>query len=163
MRFQLDQALPGSVAEVLAAFTDPGFLATVADLGKVGSPEVLDQVRDGDLVRQRVRYRFTGDLSPAVTSVVDREKFVFVDDHTYDLKGAKASFQIIPEHYRDRFTCSGTERFHQISDGANRRVEAELKVRWPVVGGLVERAIVSGLKEHLAEEAELMTAWLTKG
>jgi hypothetical protein len=59
-------------------------------------------------------------------------------------------------------TCRGTERFHPLSDGANRRVEAELKVRWPVVGGLVERAIVSGLKEHLAEEADLLRAWLTR-
>ena len=70
MRFQVDQALPGSVEEVLAAFTDPGFLASVGDLGKVGDPEVLDQVREGTVVRQRVRYRFTGDLSPAVTSVI---------------------------------------------------------------------------------------------
>jgi hypothetical protein len=161
VRFQVDQALPGSVEEVLAAFTDPGFLSSVGDLGKVGDPEVLDQERDGDIVRQRVRYRFTGDLSPAVTSVVDRDKFVFVDEHTYDLAHATATFTIVPEHYGDRLTCHGTERFHQISDGANRRVEAELKVRWPVVGGLVERAIVSGFKEHLAEEAELMTAWLT--
>jgi hypothetical protein len=30
------------------------------------------------------------------------------------------------------------------------------------VGGLVERAIVSGFKEHLAEEAELMARWLTR-
>jgi hypothetical protein len=162
MRFQVDQALPGSVAEVLAAFTDPGFLTSVGDLGKVGEPEVLDQQRDGDIVQQRVRYRFTGDLSPAVTSVVDRDKFVFVDEHRYDLATATATFAIIPEHYGDRLTCRGTERFHPLSDGANRRVEAELKVRWPVVGGLVERAIVSGLKEHLAEEADLLRAWLTR-
>jgi len=55
VRFQVDQALPGSVEEVLAAFTDPGFLGSVGDLGKVGDPEVLDQQRDGDVVRQRVR------------------------------------------------------------------------------------------------------------
>jgi hypothetical protein len=162
VRFQLDQALPGSVAEVLAAFIDPGFLASVGVLGKVGAPEVLDQVREGEVVRQRVRYHFTGDLSPAVTSVVDREKFVFIDEHVYDLKAATATFRILPEHYGERLTCGGIERFHALSDGANRRVEAELQVRWPIVGGLVERAIVSGLKEHLAEEAELMTRWLTR-
>jgi hypothetical protein len=163
VRFQLDQALPGSVAEVLAAFTDPAFLTSVGDLGKVGAPEVLDQSRDGDTVRQHVRYRFTAELSHAVTSVIDRDKLVFVDEHVYDLKAATATFQIVPEHYAERLRCSGIERFHQISDGANRRIEAELTVKWPIVGGLVERAIVSGLKEHLADEAELMTAWLTRG
>jgi hypothetical protein len=41
VRFQLDQALPGSVQEVLAAFTDPQFLTSAGNLGKVGAPEVL--------------------------------------------------------------------------------------------------------------------------
>jgi hypothetical protein len=162
VRFQLDQALPGSVQEVLAAFTDPAFVTSAGDLGKVGAPEMLDQQRDGDIVRQRVRYRFAGDLSPAVTSVIDRDKLVFVDEHTYDLTAATASFRILPEHYGERLRCGGTERFHPLSDGANRRVEAELTVKWPIVGGLVERAIVSGLKEHLAEEAELIARWLTR-
>ena len=162
MRFQLDQALPGSIDEVVAAFTDPGYLRSLGALGKVGAPEVLDQHRDGDVVRQRVRYRFTGDLSPAVTSVIDREKFVWVDEHTYDLATSSASFRIVPEHYAERLRCGGTERFHRIAEGTNRHVEAELSVRWPIVGGLVERAIVSGLKEHLAEEAELVERWLTR-
>lgn len=162
MRFTLDQALPGSIDEVLAAFTDPGYLASLGELGKVGAPEVLDQTREGDIILQRVRYRFTGDLSPAVTSVIDRDKFVWVDEHTYDLASSTASFRIVPEHYRDRLKCTGTERFHRIAEGTNRHVEAELNVRWPFVGGLVERAIVSGLKEHLAEEAELIEAWLTR-
>ncbi|MCU1373923.1 MAG: hypothetical protein JWO68_1209, partial [Actinomycetia bacterium] len=87
---------------------------------------------------------------------------VFVDEHTYDLAAATASFRIVPEHYGERLRCGGTERFHPLSDGANRRVEAELTVKWPIVGGLVERAIVSGFKEHLAEEAELVARWLTR-
>lgn len=160
MRFTVDQPLEGALEDVLAAFTDPGYLATVGELAKVGAPEVLDQSRDGDLVHQRVRYRFTGDLSPAVTSVLDREKFTWVNEHTYDLANARASFRIVPEHYADRLRCGGTEQFHRIAEGTNRRVEAELQVRWPLVGGLVERAIVSGLKEHLAEEAELVQRWL---
>ena len=162
MRFSLDQALPGSIEEVLAAFTHPGYLASLGELGKVGAPEVLDQTREGDIVLQRVRYRFTGDLSPAVTSVMDRDRFVWVDEHTYDLAASSASFRIVPEHYAERLRCSGTERFHRIAEGTNRHVEAELSVKWPIVGGLVERAIVSGLKEHLAEEAELIERWLTR-
>lgn len=162
MRFIVDQPLEGTVDDVVAAFTDPGYLQSLGELGKVGAPEVLDQERDGDVVRQRVRYRFTGDLSPAVTSVLDREKFTWIDEHTYDLAKAEATFRIVPEHYADRLRCGGTERFHRIAEGTNRRVEAELKVKWPLVGGLVERAIVSGLKEHLAQEAELVQRWLSR-
>lgn len=160
MRFRLDQVLPGSVQEVLAAFVDPGYLASLGELAKVGAPELLDQQPDGDLVRQRVRYRFTGDLAPTVTRVVDPDRLVWVDEHTYDLARGTATFRIVPEHYADRLACTGTERFDAVAGGANRHVEAELEVRWPIVGGLVERAIVSGLKEHLADESELIARWL---
>lgn len=162
MRFVVDQALPGSVDAVLGAFTDPSYLGVLDGLAKVGAPEVLDQERDGNIVRQRVRYRFTGDLSPAVTSVIDREKFVWVTEHAYDLRAATATFRIVPEHYGERLHCAGTERFHRVAEGTNRRVEAELRVRWPVVGSLVERAIVSGFKEHLEEEAVLVARWLRR-
>ena len=160
MHFRLDQALPGSVDEVLAAFTDPAFLARVGQQAKVGAPEVLGQERDGTVVRQRVRYRFTGPLSTTVERVIDRRRLVWVDEHEYDLAGAAATFRIIPEHYGDRLRCHGTERFTATATGTNRNVEAELTVRWPLVGGLVERAIVSGLQEHLAEEARMVSAWI---
>ena len=160
MRFELEQTLPGTVDAVMAAFTDPGYLASLGELAKVGEPEVLDQHRDGDTVRQRVRYRFTGDLSSAVTTVVDRRKLVWVDEHVYDLANATATFRIIPEHYADRLRCSGNEWFGEAGTSTTRHLEAELTVRWPVVGPLVERAIVSGFQEHLAEEARLLAAWM---
>jgi hypothetical protein len=162
VRFRLDQALPGSVEEVLAAFTDPDFLVRVGEQAKVGEPEILGQERDGNVIRQRVRYRFTGRLSPAVTAVIDRRKLVWVDEHTYDVAGAAASFRIVPENYADRLSCEGTESFVATAEGTNRHVEAELVVRWPLVGGLVEHAIVSGLQEHLAEEARMVAAWITR-
>jgi hypothetical protein len=161
VRFEVEQTLPGSVDAVLAAFTDPGFLASLGKLAKVGEPEVLDQSRDGNLVRQRVRYHFTGQLSSAVTAVVDRRKLVWVDDHLYDLTNATATFRIVPENYADRLRCSGSERFSEVDGAATlRRLEAELTVKWPIVGGLIERAIVSGLQEHLAEEASLLAKWM---
>jgi hypothetical protein len=162
VRFRLDQALPGTVEEVLAALTDPAYLATIGTAAKVGEPEVLEQTRDGSSVRQLVRYRFTGELSSAVTAVVDRRRLVWVDEHVYDLERATATFRVLPEHYADRLRAGGTERFVAgAHDGETRReIEAELTVRWPVVGGMVERAIVSGLKEHLADEADRVSAWL---
>jgi hypothetical protein len=38
--------------------------------------------------------------------------------------------------------------------------EGDLRVRFPLVGGRVERAIVSGLEEHAELEAQVMTRWL---
>jgi hypothetical protein len=163
VRFTLDQTLPAGVADVLDAFTDPDFLASLAQLPKVGSPQLLDQTRDGDLVHQWVRYRFQGDLSSAVRRVLDPERLTWVDERTYDLAAATATFRIVPDHYEGRLRCQGAERYADTGgtgERTSRHVEGELTVRWPIVGGTVERAIVSGLREHLDEEAVLLSRWL---
>ena len=160
MWFSVDQSLPAAVADVLDAFTDPAFLARLADLPKVGAPELLDQRREGDLVHQRVRYRFAGDLAPAVRRVLDVDRLTWVDERTFDLAAGTATFRIVPDHYEGRLRCAGREAFTPEGEGTHRRVDAELVVRWPLVGGTVERAIESGLREHLAEEALLVARWL---
>ena len=54
-------------------------------LPKLGPPEVLERTVDGDVVRLQIRYRFVGDLSPAVTAVLDPAKLTWVEHSTHDL------------------------------------------------------------------------------
>ena len=162
MRFSLDQDLPGTVEEVLAVLSDPGFVPELGALPKVGPPELLEhRVADGTL-HQRVRYRFTGALSSAVTRVVDPARLVWVDDTTYDLAAGTATFRIVPEHYANRLRCSGRYRFRPTAGGCRRSIEGDLTVSYPLVGRAVERAILSGLEEHLGAEAELIGRWLAR-
>lgn len=43
------------------------------------------------------------------------------------------------------------------------RPELLLRVRFPLVGGTVERAIVAGLRDHPAAEERVVQAWLDRG
>jgi hypothetical protein len=160
MELAVQQLLPGSPAAVMAALTDPQYLASLEGEGTIGAPELLDRTEDGPHVRQRLRYRFRGELSSAVTRVVDRQKLVWVIEHVYDVAAGRATFRVLPEHYADRFHGAGTETFTAQGDGTLRRVDAQLRVRWPIVGGAVERAIASGLRDHLALEEQRLTGWL---
>jgi hypothetical protein len=118
-------------------------------------------VADGTL-HQRVRYRFTGALSPAVTRVIDPDRLVWVDDTTYDLEAATATFRIVPEHYANRLRCSGRYRFTPRPGGCRRSIEGDLTVSYPLVGRAVERAILSGLEDNLGAEADLVGRWLAR-
>jgi hypothetical protein len=162
VRFSLDQDLAGTVEEVLEVLADPGFVPELGALPKVGPPELLEhRLADGTL-HQRVRYRFTGALSPAVTRVIDPSRLVWVDDTTYDLAAGTATFRIRPEHYATRLKCSGRHRFTPRPGGCRRRIEGDLTVSYPLVGRAVERAILSGLEEHLGSEADLIGRWLAR-
>ena len=162
MRFSVEQVLPGPVERVEDALLDPAFLTLMASLPKLGAPQLLDVTENGTTVRRRVRYRFAGDLSPAVTAVVDPAKLTWVEDATVDRVSHCTTFRILPDHYGSRLKCSGTFRLEEVPGGVRRVLDGDLRVSFPLVGGKVERAIVSGLREHAALEADALRGWMAQ-
>lgn len=164
MRFRIEQRIPASVDDVERALLDPAFLDELARLPRLGRPELLAQEVDGDIVEREIRYRFAGHLSPAVTAVVDPDRLTWVEESQTDRSTHLTRWVIRPDHYADRLRCSGTFTLTSDGDGdggpTTRIAEGELKVSFPLVGGRVEKAIVSGMEEHAAAEAAALTQWL---
>jgi hypothetical protein len=157
MDFEIDQAYESDPDAVARAYASPELYGRLDGLGKLGEPEVLDHAADGDIVRLAVRYRFVGHLSPAVTAVVDPARLTWVEHSTHDLAARTLEFHLVPDHYRDRLRAEGTGAIvARALGGSARTIAGSLKVRALVVGSSVERAIVSGLREHLAAEAPVV-------
>jgi hypothetical protein len=162
MRFAIKQQYAAALLAVEAAYCSPELLATLATLPKVGGAELLDQRTEGDRVFQRVRYRFTGELNAAVTAVVDPNKLTWVEESELDRTTHVTTWHIVPDHYGSRLSCRGEFRLSEHDGVTTRSTDAEIKVHFPLVGGRVERAIVSGLEEHAAAEVEAVQAHLTR-
>lgn len=163
MNFRIVQAFRAPPPAVEAAYFDPAFIASLSGLPKIGQAELLDQRVEGDVVHQRVRYVFVGALSSAVRAVVDPKKLSWVQDATHDRLRHETTWQIVPDHYPDRLSCRGVSTFSAQADGTRRDTDADMKVHVALVGGRVERAIVSGLQEHAAAEAEALERFLATG
>jgi uncharacterized protein DUF2505 len=168
MRFQIEQEFSGPVDAVARVYTEPRFYELVGDLPKLGKPEVLDRRENGAVVHLSVRYRFTGDLSPAVTKFVDPAKLSWVEESVHDLKSLTVTFRMKPDNYADRLQSQGSSRY-RADDGVTRRLtEGDLAVKLPLLmgggrtGGVVERSIVSGLREHLAGEIAVVERLLNE-
>ena len=160
MRFRIEQVfdLPVDVVEV--ALGDPRFVERMAELPKLGHPQLLTHEVHGDHVHQRVRYAFAGDLSPAVRRVVDPAKLTWVEESTTDRTTHTTDFVILPDHYAGLLRCRGTFELQPDGAAASRRVaEGQIVVSVPLVGGKVERAIVSGMEEHARAEVDLVREW----
>ena len=163
MRFELTQRVGAPVDEVAAAFSDPDFYASLDGLPNIAPPEVLDHRADGDVVQLRLRYRFTGELSAAARAALDPARLTWVDESVHDLGTHEVRFRLIADHYADRFTGKGRYRFTPVrGDGGSteRRVDGEIRVKALLVGATVERALVSGLRSHLEQEASVVEGWL---
>jgi hypothetical protein len=163
VRFTIDQQFAAPAERVVAAFADPALYATYPDRGSLAPPTVLTCEQDGARVTLQIQHRFTGHVSAAVRAVVDPNRLSWVEHVTFDLDQLTGTYRIQPDHYPDRLRCQGTHRFLTSGDGSRRVVEGELKVRAPLVAGTVERAIASGLQDHLRDEVGFVTAFLAAG
>ncbi|MGH9072180.1 MAG: hypothetical protein ACRDX8_13705 [Acidimicrobiales bacterium] len=165
MRFTINQEIRAPLGAVEAAFVDPGFYAALGDMDALAPPEILDQrVDPGDpeVVHLKIRYRFVGNLSPAVKVFLDPSKLVWIDHSTFRRAAHMIDFDMVAEHYPDRLRCQGTYRFVQDPadpDLTHQVLEGDVTVVWAVAAPLVERAIISGLTQHLVQEAALVASW----
>jgi hypothetical protein len=160
VRFEITQQFRHGRRSVDEAYADPELYPTLVGLPNLGGMEVRSQQRDGDTVRLSIHTRFVREFSPAVAAAIDPSKLSWLQESTFDLAAGIATFRFVPDNYADRFSASGGTRTVPSGDGATRTLTGEVKVRAPLVGGRVEKAIVEGLEEYLLAEAALVDAFI---
>jgi hypothetical protein len=157
MDFRAEQHFDVPADVLIARFADPDLYPTLVGLPKISAPEVLSHAASGSTVRLRLRQGYTGDLPGAALAFIDPNKLTWVEELEFDLDQATATTRLVPDHYPDRLQCDGVYVF--LTDGPDRsirRLDGQLKVRAPLVGGRVEKALVQGLQEHAAAERDLI-------
>lgn len=161
MRFDVTQTIAASPEEVAEAYASAELYEALTGSDRLGPPDVLSREQDGRNVTLRIRYQFIADLSSAVTAVVDPARLTWVEQSVHHLDDLSVAVRLHPDHYADRLRCSGTYRYSPKADDTVRHIEGELKVKALLVAGAVEKAIVSGLSEHLDVEARAVEDYLS--
>jgi Protein of unknown function (DUF2505) len=155
--FTVDQVFAIAGDDVAEAYASPGLYPRLSGLPKLDTPEVLDHRVEGTTVHLDIRYRFVGELSPAVTAIIDPRRLTWVEHSVHDLTARRIAYRLAPDHYPDRLRSSGSCVITDRTNGGSvRTVTGSVQVKALIVGSAVERAIVSGLREHLAGEIPLV-------
>ncbi len=159
--FTLHQQIDAPADAIDGALVDPVFLARMDELPKLGSADVVSNDRDGDVVRLAVRYLFQAELSSAVTRVVDPDKLTWVEESTCDLAAHHTTCQIVPDNYANLLQGSYEATIGPSGSGSQRTITGRIKVKVPLLGGKVEKAIVGGLSENADAQAILLTSFIS--
>lgn len=164
MRFTIEQTFSAPLTTVEAALVDPAFFERLGTLPKLGRPALVHRVETEHLVHLWVKYSFTGEVNGAVRRVVDPSRLTWVEESTLDRRTHRTTWRIVPDHYKNLLRASGEFRLTPDPGAPDARTvrttEGELKVTVPLVGGKVEQAIVSGLREHAGLEEDVLDDWL---
>jgi hypothetical protein len=146
----------------MAAYGSPAFYEGRPAREDITVREVVRHEAAADRILLEVRFAFTGSVSPAVRAVVDPGKMSWITRTELLPAEARSSWVVLPDHYPDRLSASGTYRFEEREEGTgstNVEVAGDLKVRVPIVGRSVERVIVSGLQAYIADEVARIPDW----
>ncbi len=163
MRFRIEQRFRANAADVGRALSSVDYLTTaMAALPDIGRPEIRSHRVVGGTAHLKLEYRFGGSLPSVARRVIDPSKLSWIEETSIDASRWTAVFAMTPTHYSSFFRCQGTWQLVERAGGTTRVIEGDLKVNSPVpfVGGQVEKAIVSGLRERLAEEPPLLERWV---
>jgi hypothetical protein len=162
VKFAVRQAVAVPPARAMAAYGSPAFYEGRPARDDIAVREVVRHEAFDDRILMEVRFAFTGSVSPAVRAVVDPEKMSWITRTEILLAEARSNWVVLPDHYPDRLSASGTYRFEERDDGPGGTdvdVEGDLKIRVPIVGRSVERVIVAGLQAYIADEVARIPDW----
>jgi hypothetical protein len=93
-------------------------------------------------------------VSSAVRAVIDPAKMSWVTRTELYPGQARSEWVVLPDHYPDRLSASGSYRFAPDDSPCSTvvTVEGDLRVHVPIVGRSVERVIASDLRAYIQDE-----------
>jgi hypothetical protein len=157
VKFSIDQHVDVAPAVAAAAYGNPTFYEGRPERDHISVTEVVSHEVTGARILIQVRFKFSGSISSAVRRVIDPNKMSWITRTEVLLDELRTNWEVLPDHYPDRLTGRGSYIFGPGNKGADSaviKVEGEMKVHVPLVGGTVERVIVSGLRNYIAGEVE---------
>jgi hypothetical protein len=156
VRFHAEHRFAGSVDALAALLLDPDFHGQLR-LPDVSLPQVVEATSDGDEGVLRLRYEYTGQLDPIARRLLGNRKLTWLQDMRLDRSSGTGTLAFHAEADPNRLHGRADVTLRALDgDGSVRRIDGQLKVAVPVVGGTAERRIIEGLKRRLDVEAEAL-------
>jgi hypothetical protein len=170
-----------SVAAVFDAYFDPQHQQEQDDALGIVERTVLERFEDSDVLRRvcRVvpRRQLPGILTPFVDGGVlayhetaiwrrrDRagERSGAAGPRSNAERGGSIDIEIRPTLRGGRSVIRGVYALDPAPDGIHRRYAGEVRVELPLIGGRVERGIVTELATSVPAAAEVTQRWLDRG
>lgn len=160
MDFTIEQTIDAPLSQVEQRLFDADFISASSALPKLGDCRLLDSSESGDRVELRVHRKFEDGLPAAVTAVVDPAKLTWVEEIEHDLTTHVSRCTFVPEFYANRLRAEYRSTLTPTDSGGTLRVATgSLSVKALLASRTVERAIISGLREYAAAEADLLGSW----
>jgi hypothetical protein len=161
MHFTVENQIDAPLNEVEQASLDDDFQRRLTSLPNVHERRVVAvDARPDGTVHRVVRYAFAGPVPAPVLRAIGGSTISWDEKATFVPSAHEWQFEIEPHVMAGRLECRGRYAFLAEGEATKRIVEAEIRVKIPIVGRQVERFIAGSLKTTMNAEAAMLGDYL---
>lgn len=162
VKFGFEQRWAAPADDIMATYLDAAFWSGIDDFSNMAPPELLGIDRDDDAGTAvvRIRYKIDAKLPAQAARFIDPDDVAWVQETTWDLGARRADVRFLPVQAAGLIRASAT--IDVLTDGEDtvRELRGEFRVKIPLVGGKVEKAVVGDIGTNLEEEADAVARFL---
>ena len=156
MKLDVRHSLPCSPEQFWDLFWDPEFERRLDSSASIHR-EMLELNPEVDGVQTwRIRFTPERELPRAVAKLIGNSKLVYDQESRLDRGAGILEWRVIPQVLADKVTAQGTMRIVPAPGGCERIVTGEVSVRVPMLGGRIEKTILSNVTDSYDRAAEVI-------
>ena len=162
VKFGFEQRWTAPVDDIMATYLDPGFWTGIDGFSNMAPPELLGIDRD-DGARTalvRLKYKVDAKLPSQAARFIDPNDVAWVQETSWDLDALTADVRFLPVQAAGLIRAEAKIVVTTVGDDTVRELRGEFKVKIPLVGSKVEKAVVGDIGTNLEEEADLVAGHL---
>jgi hypothetical protein len=162
VHFAVDHDFLASCAKVADVWCSPAFHAQL-DLPDLSQPDVVAHSVDGTTRSLRLRYEYIGQLDPIARKIVGGRRLTWIQELRLDTATYTGTLSFSAEEDAHRLHGTAAVAIFPIegSGHTRRRIDGDLHVNVPLVGGTLERRLAPGVLRRLDVEAVAVSEELT--
>ncbi len=162
VKFGFEQRWTAPVDDIMSTYLDPAFWTGIEGFSNMAPPELLGIDRDDSAgtALVRIKYKVDAKLPSQAARFIDPNDVAWVQETTWDLNELTAVVRFLPVQAAGLIRAEATIAVTSEGDDTVRELRGEFKVKIPLVGSKVEKAVVGDIGTNLEEEADLVAAHL---
>ncbi len=163
MKIDVRHSLPCSVERFWQLYWDDGFDEQLRRHTAV-KRELLSETWDGKIRVRRVRFSPQRELPAPIAAILGAQRLAYEQENRFDQARNEMRWTVLPSLLPGRLTASGRFRIEEDGDDSCvLRIDGDIIVAIPFVGGQVEKAIVTEIERSYSKLADTVRTALTEG
>jgi len=154
VKLHIDNVFPADPNTVWDTFNDPAFEARLEEQSGIQYKMLSESVENGIEVR-KLQCIAKKELPKMLAKTLGADRLSYTQVNRLDRKKNRLEWEVIPMALADKVVAKGLTTI-VVKDGKSyRTVDGEITVKIPLVGGAIEKAIVSEVETSYVKAAEV--------